>query len=871
MNQAIKVLFVEDVRTDAELEVRELRRAGLKVEHRLVETEPDFLSTIAEFLPDVILSDFSMPQFDGMAALTVARANCPQVPFIFVSGTLGEEYAIRALQQGASDYVLKTNLIRLPAAVTRAIREARERTARRIAEEELAAARQRLESIVESLDDVVWSWSVHEQRLTYMGPAAIGLFGRRAEELMRDPELWHNSVHSLDRAAVVSAWRALLGGRKTIDLEYRIVREDGAVRWINDRARLIPGPSGGPERVDGIMRDITDRMEERNRIARLTRIRELSSAVNSAIVRLRQPEQLFEEICRIAIDEGGFQAARVVIFDAEGKNARLAAATGGDVDAFNRVLDVHNLATTRSGILAQSLRTKGPAFQNHAAPDPGIDEAGDLSDAGIRASASLPFLVKDEVVGALVLGALEQDFFDQDETLLLQELASNVSFALELSAQQERIDYLAYYDVLTGLPNRTLFNDRLAQAITAAKREQSILALLIFNMTRLRAINESFGERAGDEVLRQVAKRLSGLTRDAARVARLGGDLFAVMIPGMRDLAQVGQVLADGQFRFFDQPFRFEDRDLAISARAGVALYPNDGLDADSLLHNAESALNQARKAGEPLLFYAAEVNARVAERFELESRLRRAMERREFELYYQPKINLDTRRTVGLEALLRWRDPERGLIPPADFVFVLEETGLLLEVGRWVIQEAIAQRRRWLDEGLAAPRIAVNISALQLKQRNFVAEVQEDLQDCGGDIGLDLEITESMLMENVSEGVEKLRAIRDMGVHIAIDDFGTGYSSLAYISRLPVNALKIDRSFIHGMTEDPDKTSIVSTIISLGHALRLEVVAEGVETEQQAQLLRLLRCEQIQGYLISRPLSAQDTAARMASERQGP
>jgi diguanylate cyclase (GGDEF)-like protein/PAS domain S-box-containing protein len=870
VSDAIKVLFVEDVRTDAELEVRELRRSGLKVEHRLVETEAEFMSAISDFLPDIILSDFSMPQFDGMAALALARTNCPLVPFVFVSGTLGEEYAIRALQQGASDYVLKTNLIRLPAAVTRAIREARERAARRVAEEELAAARQRLESIVESLDDVVWSWSIDERRLTYMGPAAIALFGRRAEELMRDSNLWHESVHSLDRAAVLNSWRGLLSGRKTIDLEYRIVREDGAVRWINDRARVIPGPSGEPERIDGIVRDITGRMEERNRIARLTRIRELSSAVNSAIVRLRQPGQLFEEICRIAIDEGGFQAARVVIVDAESKSARLAAASGGDIDTFIRALDAYNLATTRNNsILAQSLRTKAPAFQIHAASDSAAGDAG-LADASTRASASLPFLVKDEAVGALVLSAPDPNFFDHDETLLLQELASNVSFALELSSQQERIDYLAYYDVLTGLPNRTLFNDRLAQAITAAKREQSILALLIFNMTRLRAINESLGERAGDEVLRQVAARLSGLTGDVARVARLGGDLFAMMIPGMRDLAQVGQVLADGQFRFFDRPFLFEEKELAISARAGVALFPNDGEDADSLLHNAESALNQARKAGDPIQFYAAEVNARVAERFQLESRLQRAMDRREFELHFQPKINLDSRRTVGLEALLRWRDPERGLIPPVDFVFLLEETGLLLEVGRWVIQEAIAQRRRWLDEGLAAPRIAVNISALQLKQRNFVAEVQEDLRECRGDVGLDMEITESMLMENVSEGVEKLRAIRDMGIHISIDDFGTGYSSLAYISRLPVNALKIDRSFIHGMTDDPDKTSIVSTIISLGHALRLEVIAEGVETEQQSQLLRLLRCDQIQGYLISRPLSPQDSAARMASERQG-
>ena len=867
MSNVIKVLFVEDVRTDAELEARELRRSGMKIEHRLVETEQQFLATVAEFTPDIILSDFSMPQFDGMSALALARETCPLIPFIFVSGTLGEEYAIRALQQGAADYVLKTNLIRLPAAVTRAVREARDRALKQAVELELEAARQRLESIFESLDDAVWSWSVPDQRVTYIGPAAKKIFGRKPDEFSSNADLWREIIYDADREAVLDAWRGLLGGSATFDVEYRIVRTDGELRWINDRARLIRDGDAVPERVDGIMRDITERMAERKRINRLTRIRELSSAVNSAIVRLRQREQLLEEICRIAIEVGRFRAARVVALDASVPGMALVAARGGDIERFTHALNAYNLAPAGSeGVLAESLRSGHPAFVVQSGQDSQAGPAA-AADGSTLSTASLPFVVKEEIVGALILGAPEKDFFDPEEIGLLKELAGNISFALELISNQERIDYLAYYDVLTGLSNRTLFHDRLAQAVIATGRENSMLALVIFNLVRLRAVNESFGERAGDLVLRQVAERLKRLAHDPARVARLGGDLFAVMIPGVRDPAHVSQLLGERQFRFFDEPFLYEGRELAVSARAGVALYPNDGNSADSLLHNAESALNQARVSGEQLLFYSADVNARVAERLALESRLRRAVERQEFELHFQPKFDLHTRRTVGLEALLRWNDPEKGLIPPVEFIHLLEETGLILEVGRWALQEAVALRSRWREEKLSSPRIAVNISAIQLKHKNFVAEVEDALRGAGSDIGLDLEITESMLMENVSEGVEKLRALRDMGVQIAIDDFGTGYSSLSYISRLPVNALKIDRSFIQGMTEDPDKTSIVSTIISLGHALRLEVVAEGVETDQQSQLLRLLRCDQIQGYLISRPVSADKMGAWLKTE----
>jgi diguanylate cyclase (GGDEF)-like protein/PAS domain S-box-containing protein len=867
MSDTLKILFVEDVQTDAMLGVREMRRSGMNVEYRRVDTEPAFVASVADFKPDIILSDYSMPEFDGMAALGLAKATCPHIPFIFVSGTLGEDFAIRALKKGAADYVLKNNLIRLPAAVTRAIAEATERRERRSMEVELGLARQRLASIVEALDDAVWSWSVPVQVMTYIGPAALRIFGYDPDEICANPRLWRDLVHESDRVAVQDAWQCLLSKDAPFDLEYRIVKADGDIRWINNRARMVRTAVGTPDRVDGIIRDITDKMAAQERIGRLMRIRALSSAVNSAIVRLRQRKALLDRICEVALEVGQFSAARVVLVGESGK-ADIVAAHGvnANEDALFAALARHNdNPSACAGIINASLMAGRTVIEN------ALDETGmPLDSAAVSrpATASFPLVVKARTAGVLILNAADQVIFDQDEIRLLEELSANIAFALELIEHQERIDYLAYYDVLTGLPNRTLFNDRLSQALTAAIREGEMLALVVFNVVELRSINENFGERAGDAVLRQVSERLKKLAQDPASVARLGGDFFALMITGVTSLKEVAQLLDEERFHIHRQPFECDGREIVVAMRSGVALFPNDSADADTLLHNAEAALGQARDAGENLLFYSADANVRVAERRKAENRMLRAVENQEFELHFQPKLDLGNGGVVGLEALLRWNDPEKGQVLPAQFIYLLEDTGLILEVGRWAMKEAVIARREWQKAGLPAPRIAVNVSALQLKDKRFTQDVADALAAAPGDVGLDLEITESMLMESVDEGAQKLRTIRDMGVHIAIDDFGMGYSSLSYISTLPINTLKIDRSFIDGMTDNPVKTSIVTTIISLGHALRMNVVAEGVENEAQSQLLRLLGCDQIQGYLISRPLAAANLAAFLKQSR---
>ncbi len=862
----IRILLVEDVATEAELELRELKRAGMRLESRIVSSEAEFRAAMDDHCPDIILSDFSMPGWDGMSALASARQLCPDTPFIFVSGTLGEEYAIRALKNGAADYVLKTNLVRLPAAVERALAEARERVARRSVESELDATRERLHSIFNTVDDVLWSIRLPSMQAIYISPSAEALYGHPLLALMADEKLSGRMTHPDDREKVAAGWQELMGSGR-IDLEYRIVRPDGSVRWIHARGRAVGGAAGQPERADGIMRDVTERMEQRERIARLSRVRLVLSSINAALIRLRDRQLLFDEACRIAVEDGGFIGAHVAVAEPASQQIVVIASRGvKSLAKFPLPLSVG--PHEREGMNQRALRTGEPVISNDLSGLPVMFEGKGLVP-GTRSVACFPIAVDREVVGVFVIRAEEKDFFDQEEVRLLRTVSANIGFALELIAKQEQLNYLAYYDALTGLPNRTLFKDRLSQVLASAQGRQSMVALIIFDVDRFKVVNDTLGQPAGDQLLQLIAGRLRGIAPDAGRLARLAADRFTVLLPTVRDEAAVVRLLAQRATALFDEPFTIDGTELRVAAKAGIALYPSDGADADMLFLNAEAALKRAKSSGERYLFYSPQINARVAGRLNLENRLRKAVEERQFVLHYQPKVDLLSRRCIGLEALIRWNDPQTGLIPPGEFIPILEETGLIGPVGCWAMEEAVRVFRGWKARGLKPPHIAVNVSPVQLRTGDLVGDIRVVIGGDGKGAGLDLEITESLLMEDIEESILKLRALRDFGIRISVDDFGTGYSSLSYIHKLPIDTLKIDRSFIAGMTEDADKTSIVSTIISLAQSLRLKVVAEGVETEPQAQLLRLLRCDQIQGFLISPAVPAGQAEAFFSAPTQ--
>jgi diguanylate cyclase (GGDEF)-like protein/PAS domain S-box-containing protein len=424
-------------------------------------------------------------------------------------------------------------------------------------------------------------------------------------------------------------------------------------------------------------------------------------------------------------------------------------------------------------------------------------------------------------------------------------------------AATERLDYLAYYDALTGLANRTLFLERVTQFLRSPAGGADRLALLLIDIHRFQHINDSLGRSAGDALLKQVAEWLASTTGGTNLLARVGADQFAVVLPDIAAVGDLAQFLEKTMSDFLDHPFVLNGAAFRIAARVGIAVFPQDGADAEVLFQHAEAALRKAKAGGDRYVFYTHTMTQAVTGKFTLGNQLHRALDEEQFVLHYQPKVNLASGLITGAEALLRWNDPHSGLVPPAEFIPILEETGLIHEVGRWVLRRAMEDFLRWQAQGLAAVPIAVNVSALQLHDRNFTREIKQTLAaDPSAAAGLELEITETLIMEDIQHNIGCLRAIRAMGVTIAIDDFGTGFSSLSYLAKLPVHTLKIDRSFITDMTGGPQGIVLVSTIIKLGHSLKLKVVAEGVETERQSSLLHAMKCDEMQGFLFCSPVS---------------
>ena len=416
---------------------------------------------------------------------------------------------------------------------------------------------------------------------------------------------------------------------------------------------------------------------------------------------------------------------------------------------------------------------------------------------------------------------------------------------------RQMVERHTHYDPLTGLANGTLFRERLAELLRLTAAGGGTVAVAVVDIERFKIINDALGRQAGDELLRQIAQRLTAETGGGI-VARLDGVLFALAAPTFEG-ERAAAVVAERQLaRWFGAPYRVGENDLRLSARMGLALFPGHGQEPDTLLLRAESALRKAKASGERHMLYTPKMSERVVERLELENKLRHALERDQFVLHYQPKVDLDSREVVGVEALLRWKNAEGDLISPVHFIPLLEETGLILEVGTWVLKRAMLDQELWRAEGVVVPRVAVNVSAVQLQNRNFVELVREAISDATP--AIDLEITESRLMEDVDANMEKLKKLRELGFGIAVDDFGTGYSSLAYLAKLPVQTLKIDRAFVIRMLDDEEAMALVQMIISLARSLKLTVVAEGVDSEMQADVLTTLRCDQIQGFFISQP-----------------
>ncbi len=425
-------------------------------------------------------------------------------------------------------------------------------------------------------------------------------------------------------------------------------------------------------------------------------------------------------------------------------------------------------------------------------------------------------------------------------------------------AREERIRYLAYHDALTDLPNRSLLLDRLSQALAQAERDGTEVAVLYMDLDRFKIVNDTLGHPVGDALLRAVAERLRSVLREGDTIARLGGDEFVILLPRISAASDVARVAAKA-LGMLATPFVVSGHELHTSSSLGVSLYPKDGADPEILLKHADTALYHAKDRGRnQYQFFDERMNAQIQGRLALENGLRRAIERKEFVLHYQPQIDLRTHAVTGVEALIRWQHPERGMVPPAEFIPIAEETGLINEIGEWVLWTACRQAREWEEAGLPAVRMAVNLSLRQLRREDLTARVQAVLQETGlAPQRLELEITESSLMVDPEQIIETLHELREIGIQLAMDDLGTGYSSLSYLKRLPIDRLKIDRCFVRDLPENPDDVAIVQAILAMARQLEIHVVAEGVETSTQGRFLREQRCEEAQGYAFSRPLPA--------------
>jgi diguanylate cyclase (GGDEF)-like protein/PAS domain S-box-containing protein len=718
-----------------------------------------------------------------------------------------------------------------------------------------------LAHVVTGPDGSFESWSETLPKLAGVAP----------EHVPKSTREWLDLLHPDDRDRFRG--KSIESGikRERSDLEYRVQHPDGTS--IHVRQTMEPladrGEAGGALRWFNTLQDITGQKHAELKIERLNRVYAVLSGINSLIVRAPERDELFREACRIAVEHGQFKMAWIAVVDRTAMNVVPVASTGAEPEFLAMIKDRFSLredAPMGNTMTARAVREKRPVVENEMKIDSFVFFGKERMARGISSMAILPLLVSDEAFGVLALYADQKGFFDEQEMKLLVELAGDISFALEHIEKSEKLDYLAYYDSLTGLANRTLFHERLEQNVAKAGMPGN-LAVFILDVERFKTLNDTFGRVAGDGVLKEIAARLLRIGADPSRFARVGADRFAMFAAKLENEEMVASHINQKLEACFGPPYRVGGEELRISAKVGIAVYPGDGTDADTLFRNAEEALKKAKAGGDKYLFYAQEMTERVAERLSLESKLRQALEREEFVLYYQPKVDGTTRAVLSVEALIRWRSPELGLVPPMKFISLLEETGLILQVGTWALKRAALDHRAWGEAGLAAPRVAVNVSPVQLRQRDFVATVEQAILQGASPMGIDVEITESVIMGDIEGNREKLNAIRALGASIAIDDFGTGYSSLAYLAKLPVETLKIDRAFIAEMMEDPDAATLVHTMISLAHSLRLKVVAEGVETEDQAKMLTLLRCDQMQGYLFSKPLPAEELVAMLRKE----
>src|SRR6476659_2030362 len=726
--------------------------------------------------------------------------------------------------------------------------------------DEISSAGDDYRRLVERLPAIVYSCEMGERgRWRYVSPQVKEILGYSPEEWMADPGLWAERLHPDDRERALeqeTRKASSEGGGPPID--YRMITREGNVVWILDEAVLEPDGNGTPV-WHGVLYDITERKMAEQELRRAAAQQAAVAHLGRYALQDGDPGRLAKQAVPVMTEIEGVEAACFWEAGREGRRLHLRAGLeerGGGVE--------RRASAGRDSHAGAALESDLHVIVDDWSSERRYTMPPALRVLGIRSSLAVPIAGKERPYGVLDIHSTEPSRFTPQDVHFAQASANVLADALERHNADEALRHRVLHDSLTGLPNRISFVESLRDALRRSTASGSPVGILFLDLDHFKLINDSIGHHAGDELLQAVAPRLRAHLRPGDIVARFGGDEFGILVDRLAD-EEEAIAIADRVAAAFSEPYSMGGTDHFATASIGIAVARATGrepVDAELLIRDADAAMYSAKERGRGRCeVFDAEMQARAVRRLETERELRHALERSELELHYQPVIALGSGEIVGLEALVRWNHPQRGLLDPGEFVSIAEDSGLIEPIGRWVQETACRQALGWheLQPDRRPLDVAVNLSARQVAHRDLADSVREILARTGLDpVNLRLEVTESVLVEESASATATLEALSEIGVRLVLDDFGTGYSSLAYLNRFPFDALKIDRSFVDGLGLEQERTAIVEAVIGMARALSLDAIAEGVESEEQLSELRRLGCDYAQGHLFSRPLAPQ-------------